>query len=170
MNTSVGEPGVLTALHDFIKWYMLSDPSVSEESPGYAWGPDRRPPAGHGRDGGAGAVHAQQTAASAQAERAGGGAAASHASGRGSQPDPKQCEFAARCTEDIGRQVGGWLKQTRQSEGAQHLCHQVWAFENLFAAAKKAQRGKRREPARTPSTPIRSANKHIRIDIRSARS
>jgi len=31
----------------------------------------------------------------------------------------KQYEFAARCTEEIGRQVGGWLKQTRQSEDAQ---------------------------------------------------
>lgn len=31
----------------------------------------------------------------------------------------RQYEYASRAIEDIGRQVGGWLKQTKQSEDAQ---------------------------------------------------
>lgn len=31
----------------------------------------------------------------------------------------KQYEFAARCTEDIGRQVGGWLRHERRNEDSQ---------------------------------------------------
>lgn len=120
MNTSVGEPGVLTALHDFIKWYMLLTLRFPKS---------HRVTLGDRIDGHL--LDMVETAALARFARNrrpllqklnGQVEVLRHLTRVAvglNLMSPNQYEFAARCTEDIGRQVGGWLKQTRQSEDAQ---------------------------------------------------
>ena len=115
---AAGEPGVITALHDLLKWYMettLRFPKSYRVTLG-----DRIDE--HLLDMLETAVRARyardkrkllhdlnmQVEILRHLTRVAVGL---------SILQPKQYEFVARCTEDVGRQVGGWLRSERRRDG-----------------------------------------------------
>jgi hypothetical protein len=58
--------------------------------------------------------------------------------------DKRAYDFALRAIDDIRRQAGGWLRSTDGQ--AEILFAGIANFQALFAAAKHADKGKRRTP------------------------
>ena len=63
----------------------------------------------------------------------------------------RQYEHGAKLIDELGRQIGGWIRSRDSAEGRlmkrlKNLCPQLVSFENLLRAYRTAKLGKRGRP------------------------